>query len=530
VNRLSTSSVPIVAGGLTLMPLALLAGLLTGLLGCGSNTAETLPPSAAATSPAPAPSDREFWEVHQIGGVRVGYAHTAVKHQVDPGSPGKPPVAHLEGLSQMSFQRAGQSVAMGVQFDSHETAEGQLLDFTCAILQGSTLIQKTQGKVVGDVLQLETTTQGKSQPGSLPWSAAYGGLMAAEQSLWRKPMQPQEQRTIEALVPGFNQVGKNELAAGQYESVDILGQKYDLLRIETTTTFAGGQCQRGTVWMDRHGDLLKKSEEALNLESYRVPKAVALAESSEAPFDLVLGLSVNVDRRLPQPHDTRQIRYLLELQGSDPTAVFPPGSSQAVQRLDAHRAEVTVYAVRPDRPGYAQAPADPASDDDRQPNNLIQSDDPKIVAMARRVAPEENDPWQVAVALEKFVRDFITRSDYSQAFSTAAQVASSGAGDCTEHAVLLAALCRARGIPARVAVGLVYTEQTGHSAFGYHMWNEACISDRWIPLDSTLGRGGIGAAHLKLAHSSLASASAFSGLLPVAKVAGRLSIKIEDVQ
>ena len=74
-------------------------------------------------------------------------------------------------------------------------------------------------------------------------------------------------------------------------------------------------------------------------------------------------------------------------------------------------------------------------------------------------------------------------------------------GDCTEHAVLLAALCRARGIPARVAIGLVYVSAA--QGFGYHMWNEVWIDGGWIPLDATIARGGTGAAHLKLADSSL---------------------------
>jgi transglutaminase-like putative cysteine protease len=136
----------------------------------------------------------------------------------------------------------------------------------------------------------------------------------------------------------------------------------------------------------------------------------------------------------------------------------------------------------------------------------------------------------VAVALEKYVRAYIVSSDYTQAFATAAQVAESRKGDCTEHAVLLAALIRARGIPARVAVGLVYTEQTGQPAFGFHMWNEVYVNDGWIPLDATLARGGIGAAHLKLADTNLASASALTSFLPVAQVAGRLKMKIEAVE
>src|SRR5471030_3048959 len=49
--------------------------------------------------------------------------------------------------------------------------------------------------------------------------------------------------------------------------------------------------------------------------------------------------------------------------------------------------------------------------------------------------------------------------------------------------------------------GLVYVDRL--SAFGGHMWTEANLNGQWIPLDATLGRGGIGAAHIKLADSSL---------------------------
>ena len=101
-------------------------------------------------------------------------------------------------------------------------------------------------------------------------------------------------------------------------------------------------------------------------------------------------------------------------------------------------------------------------------------------------------------------------------------------GDCTEHAVLLAALCRARGIPARVAIGLSYVSAA--KGFGYHMWNEVWIDGTWAPLDATLAQGGIGAAHLKLGDSSLKGTSAFGTFLPVAQVIGQLKIEILEVE
>ncbi len=168
------------------------------------------------------------------------------------------------------------------------------------------------------------------------------------------------------------------------------------------------------------------------------------------------------------------------------------------------------------------------SEEDRTPNNLIQSDDPQVVALANSVASGEKDPWKIACELESLVKHTIKLKNFSQAFSTAAEVAREREGDCTEHSVLLAALARARGIPARVAIGLVY--QPASQGFVYHMWNQLWIDDRWVPMDATLGRGGIGAAHLKLTDSNLAGAQAYSSFLPIAQVIGQLKIEILEVE
>jgi transglutaminase-like putative cysteine protease len=159
---------------------------------------------------------------------------------------------------------------------------------------------------------------------------------------------------------------------------------------------------------------------------------------------------------------------------------------------------------------------------------MLQSDDPAIVEMANGVASDQTDPWKVACALEHFVKDTIQLKNYSKAMATAAEVARTREGDCTEHAMLLAALCRARGIPARVAIGLVYYPPV--QGFAYHMWTEAWVRDRWVPLDATLGLGGIGAAHLKLSQSSLKGSSAFAEMLPVVQAIGRLELRVVSAE
>lgn len=69
----------------------------------------------------------------------------------------------------------------------------------------------------------------------------------------------------------------------------------------------------------------------------------------------------------------------------------------------------------------------------------------------------------------------------------ASQVAARGEGDCTEHAVLLAALARAAGRPARVVFGVLFVRDSGDRAlraYG-HAWVEIRRRGRWSPVDAT---------------------------------------------
>ena len=80
----------------------------------------------------------------------------------------------------------------------------------------------------------------------------------------------------------------------------------------------------------------------------------------------------------------------------------------------------------------------------------------------------------------------------------------------------------------RVAVGLVYSPRD--QGFAFHMWNEAWVDGRWIPLDATLGQGGIGAAHLKIAHSNLQGQGAETAVLSVVQVINQLKIRVLEYE
>ena len=123
----------------------------------------------------------------------------------------------------------------------------------------------------------------------------------------------------------------------------------------------------------------------------------------------------------------------------------------------------------------------------------------------------------------------ITDKNFTVGFAAASEVARNLSGDCTEHAVLTAAMCRAAGIPAKVVIGLVY-EPEHLRGFGYHMWNEVYVNQRWVAVDSSWDQSAVDAVHIKLTESSLDGVSPFEAFLPVVRVMGKMEIEPLEVR
>ena len=109
-------------------------------------------------------------------------------------------------------------------------------------------------------------------------------------------------------------------------------------------------------------------------------------------------------------------------------------------------------------------------------------------------------PGEAARRIRNFVRKYITKKNFSVGYATAAEVAVSREGDCSEHAVLAAAMCRAAGIPAQVVFGPTYVgEFASHKhTFGPHAWFRVYVGGKWVQMDAALP-GGWDPGHIALA-------------------------------
>ncbi len=478
------------------------------------------PRAHAAETSAPALEDT--WEAFYLQNTKIGYGHTTECRVERDGQK----LIETETLNHLSIARFGQKTEQEFKTWCWETPEGKLVSFKADITFGPTPT-RVEGHVDGAQMVIQTVTQGRTTTDRLPWSDDIRGFRASERSLEEQPLKPGEKRKFKMLMPVVNQVAQIELKARDFETTSVLGTQTRLLKVDCKASLPDGNLIASTEWVDAQGHTIKSRVAALKQESYRTTRELALAEQpAGASFDLGNDLIVKLPQPLPNPHRTKEVRYRVELTDDDPAKVFATGPTQAVKSLGPHTAEVTVRSLRPqDLPAVDKA-APTVAKQYTSANNMLQIDDPRVQAMVREAKGTATSPREVAAALEKFVNRAVTKKNFSQAFATAAEVAESREGDCTEHAVLLAALARACQIPSRVAIGLVYVESAG--GFGYHMWTELYLDGTWVPMDAVLGQGGTSAAYLKLTDSSLDGPAAYSSFLPVAQVVGQLKLSVID--
>ena len=200
--------------------------------------------------------------------------------------------------------------------------------------------------------------------------------------------------------------------------------------------------------------------------------------------------------RIDDPRNVRALR--LRVEGAD---LSSPDLQGAGQSLDGDILELR------DPRTLTPGPADPDVARYLKPEPLIESDDPAIHAEARAAVLNVTDPRTVAERLTRRVNAMLDKKP-TVSLPSAREVLRTKVGDCNEHTALYVAMARSIGLPARVAVGLVYA----YGAFYYHAWPEVYIADGgvgtaarglWLPVDPTLNQFPADATHIRLARGGL---------------------------
>jgi transglutaminase-like putative cysteine protease len=478
-----------------------------------------LPTSRAGDKGTAKPLE-EFHEVATLDGNRIGTRHVTIIPAGEDRSRFRT-TATLE----LSLKRYGSTVRLRREEATIETREGTVhgIFMRQGIPGGRQLT--IVGKRDGDDM-LVSIDSGRLER-KLAWSDDIVGIRQLDRQFAVRKPKVGDKFHFRRYEPTYNAVLTVRVEVKGRETHEVMGVRQSLLRADLTPDRleGGGQTirpPREIWWLDDSAVPVRRQFDLDGLGSVVLTRTTReKAAIGPALVDIGARSLVPLDRAITRPYETRSVLYRITVNDEEsPGTVFVRDAHQEVRNVRSSSFELLVHPVRP---GGATDPGK-LSENYLISCHFIDHDDDRIKEIARRAVGTEMDPWKKAQRIERWVKNLM-RNDNETPLVSASQIARSPRGDCRHHAFLTAALCRAQGIPSRTAIGLLYVHRGGPK-LGFHMWCEVHIDGKWIGLDSTLGKGGVSATHLKITEHHWADTSSLTPLLPVNRVLGKLRVQV----
>jgi hypothetical protein len=372
-----------------------------------------------------------------------------------------------------------------------------------------------RGEMRPGELHMEVLQAGEVSTISLPMDQAPAMSMSLDRILARDDMMVGQQYTVPYFDPVTLAQDEMEVEVTGVELIPGTAEEAYWL----TTRFAGVESRR---LVTPSGETLRE-EGGLGLSLVRMTRAEAeaLLDDSE-PVDLIARSAVSLDRPIPNARSSQVLEVTVTGIGTTALPHQPPQQVVEGERvkvmmpleaeipsLPRHLAgtlwEVNGSPLFLEPPGGLPEPPDAASLAALQPGMLTPSDHREIQDAAWTILERVPDRKQAA---QELVRWVFAELDKRPVLSlpNGLEVLRRREGDCNEHTALYVSLARAAGLPARIAAGLVYTDQIdGKPAFYYHAWPEVHLGGAtpWVPVDPTFGQFPADATHIKLVEGDL---------------------------
>ena len=468
----------------------------------------------------------EYWYVLNLDGARAGWMHNTFTRE---GA-----LLRSENDTKITVRRGTAQITAHVKETFVETMDGTPIEAELAHRFG--LVDVSQRlRFDGPHVTVEHRQGAQTRTDTHHIAKTWIPPAAVQRRIEQALAEGAEQITYHTIQPAMGpQVVEVTIQIIGQEPVEVYGKVVPATSWKVRTSALSGVETRDFV--DERGRLLKSSMQVAGMAFTLLRADEALAMSPAQAPEMMTRTLVDAGGPIAAPHQLTRATYRMRI---DPNAAGDHDRSRPVETaaqrviwLDDHTAEITVDL----QAGYDQ-PGDAPTAAHRHPSAMIDSDAASVRGLLDAIADEDERRGMarnvLADTMRRFVRGHVTQKNLSVGFATASETARSGQGDCTEHAVLLAALLRAANIPSRTVTGLVYSDRFLGQAhvFVYHMWTQAWIEDaqgrgRWLDLDATRHHTPFDAAHIALGTSALSDDGFYNDLLLVAPFIGTLAIEV----
>ncbi len=471
------------------------------------------------------------WYVMEISGQRAGYMHVTERQKED----------RIITQTDMSFSVKRDNAQITIEVDSWfvETVDGKPVEASSTMKPGAMAIvqhyQFTDDQVkitTGQGAAANTATQPLPDPSFHPPAAAQRVIAEAIES-------GDKEISVGMLdiSMGLNPMTMSSKVIGK-ENVEVFGKIVPAIVWEATMSNMPGLTVK--EYVDEHGRGVKTTVQIMpGMEMVVVEADEQLAKSEIDPPRIMAQTLLRPDKSIPNARQSRNAIYNIRIKGNGDTPTnLPRTGYQRVVWNDKTTATVVVDMDEP-----VNVIDDLPTDADLASSDMIDFKSEAVQEVFKKALADINQDepnYVIASRFRAFVHSYIEEKDLSFGLARASQIAQTAQGDCTEHAVLLAALLRAKGIPARTVSGLLYVDDFlgQQGVFGYHMWTQAWLTDteqgpeggRWVDLDAVLRDRDFDAAHITLSVSSMADGNLIGGMIDMLPTFGRIDIQVRNAE
>jgi hypothetical protein len=423
--------------------------------------------------------DRQEWHGLYFNGQKAGYSVTLSRQLAGGGR-----AVSNKTFMMLPLMGTVQQVSTNLNYELDKTYNLSGFEFRMAGAAQLTV----RGRVQDRKLLLEITSQGQTQQSTVDLAGPVGMPDALEPLLVGKSLEKGREYSYSIFDPASMSVVPMTIKVTGTETLEVNGENLPATKL--AVSFSGSQ---SFSWVDSLGRSLRE-EGPLGLVMVLEDKRRALAMPDSFPqLDLLTSLAVPASgRALPDPRNTAEMT--VRITGLDIKGLDVGGGRQQVTdsinnivRISKEQIE-NLPTVNGNLNNFERYLA---------PTPLIQSQNPAIKELARKIVRGKKNSWDQALAIEAWVHDNLEKT-MTVSLPSAVEVLASRRGDCNEHSTLYAALARAAGLPCRLCLGVVYLD----GRFYYHAWN-AVYCGQWIELDATFGQAPADAARLRLAEGDL---------------------------
>jgi len=305
-----------------------------------------------------------------------------------------------------------------------------------------------------------------------------------------------ETRTFSVFDPATLGRRPVRVTAEGEEFLDIMGRRQKTLKL--SIDFMGAS---QTAWIGENGSVVQE-QGLMGITLKQVTQQEAFDGLPLSPSqDLTRIVSVPSNAVIVRPAALSRLQVHITGVGD---SLFLDGGRQILKNriLTINREQV------PDPPEIV-------TDDLREflaPSPFIESDHPDILSQVSRIVSPKDTPLEKVKKLTAWIYENIEKRPVLSV-PTALQTLKNRMGDCNEHAVLLAAMARAAGIPAQIEAGMVYLK----GRFYYHAWN-ALYLDRWVTVDALMNQIPADVTHIRFVRGEPAQQIDLMGVIGTVKL------------